>query len=293
MEIAIISGKGGTGKSTLTAAFAALSNQTVLADCDVDAANQHLIFHPAHEEEQTYIGGQYAVIDHLRCSLCGLCESYCRFKAITNNSDSFFIDEILCDGCQLCARVCPDKAISMVENDNSRLFAGTFRYGHMVYGRLAPGEENSGKMVNLVREKARELAKSHQHSLVIIDGPPGIGCAAISSITGVNTVVIVTEPSLSGMHDMKRALEVVRKFNMKVQVIINKHDLNRDMAVVIEKYCQMHEIPVAGIIPFDPLVTEAMVHQKTVTEWEPDATISRMVKKTWQTIIKHTYNHTT
>lgn len=285
MEIAIISGKGGTGKSSISAAFAALSHHTVLADCDVDAANLYLLFQPDHEEEQAYIGGQYGVIDQLRCSACGMCEAHCRFDAITHKGELFIIDDILCDGCELCARICPEKAISMVVNGNSRLFAGSFRHGHMVYGRLAPGEENSGKLVNLVRGKARNLAKSYHYERIIIDGPPGIGCPAISSITGVNTVVIVTEPTLSGLQDMKRTLKLIQKFNIHLQVIINKNDLNNDVSAMIEDYCHKRNIPIAGKIPFDPLVTEAMVHQRAVTEWAPQAAISKMIMKTWQTIM--------
>ncbi len=287
MEIAIISGKGGTGKSSISAAFAALSHHVVMADCDVDAANLHLLFQPEHEEEQPYIGGQYAVIDQYRCSACGMCETHCRFDAITHEHESFIIDNILCDGCELCARICPNKAIAMVVNDSSRLFSGTFRHGHMVYGSLAPGEENSGKLVNLVREKARNLATSHHYEQIIIDGPPGIGCPAISSITGVNTVIIVTEPSLSGLHDMKRTLELIQKFNIHLQVIINKYDLNNDVSAMIEDYCRKHNTPLAGKIPFDPRVTEAMVQQRTVTEWAPGAEVSKMIIKTWQTIVNH------
>lgn len=285
MEIAIISGKGGTGKSSISAAFASLSDQVVLADCDVDAANLYLIFDPVRKEEHVYVGGKYANLDYEICTDCGLCSDYCRFGAIHKENGHIVIDEILCDGCQLCARICPIQAISMVENDKSRMYAGTFRHGHMVYGRLAPGEENSGKLVNLVREKARALKQLHGYDNIIIDGPPGIGCAVMSSITGVDRVAIITEPSISGMHDMKRALEIVNHFTNKAFVIINKYDLNEYMSTAIENHCQESKIPIAGKIPFDPLVTEAMVHRKTVTEWAPGAAISKTIVQIWQAVM--------
>lgn len=287
MEIALISGKGGTGKSSVSAAFATFSEQTLLADCDVDAANLHLIFYPAHQAEHIYIGGQHAVINHKKCNNCGLCKTYCRFSAVQNYLHTYKIDEILCDGCHLCARICPQKAITMVSNDKSRMYEGTFRYGHMVYGRLAPGEENSGKLVNMVRAKATDLAKLHGHTQIIIDGPPGIGCATISSITGADAVVVVTEPTVSGIHDMKRALETIKKFNIKAWIIINKYDLNTDMSMEIENYCHEQDLPIAGKLPFDALVTEAMVQCKAITEWAPDAEISKILKQCWQTVTNY------
>ncbi len=293
MEIAIISGKGGTGKSSISAAFASLAGQVVLADCDVDAANLYLIFDPVHKEEHVYIGGKYAHINYAICTDCGLCQDYCRFEAINKNHGRIVIDEVLCDGCQLCARICPNHAISMAVNDKSRMYAGTFRQGHMVYGILAPGEENSGKLVNLVREKAREYLRLHSYDKIIIDGPPGIGCAVISSIVGADRVAIITEPSMSGMHDMERALEMVRNFNIPVFVIINKYDLNKSLSGAIEWYCHENEIPIAGKIPFDTLVTETMVRRKTVIEWAPDSAISKIIKQTWQAITcdSATLNH--
>ena len=228
MEIAIISGKGGTGKSSITAAFATMSQEILLSDCDVDAANLHIIFNPTHDEEEVYIAGQTAVIDYEKCTNCGLCMEYCRFDAITKVDGRVEVLETSCDGCQLCWRICPENAISMLDNDKSRMYSGDFRNGKMVYGRLAPGEENSGKLVNMVREKAKKVAKENNLEHIVIDGPPGIGCAVISSITGVDHVLIVTEPTISGLHDMKRTLELVSKFNLKPWVLINKFDLNEE-----------------------------------------------------------------
>ncbi len=285
MEIAIISGKGGTGKSSISAAFATLEPQVLLADCDVDAANLYILFNPTHEEKQIYIAGQTAVIDYEKCTHCGVCVDYCRFDAIHNEGGKVVISETSCDGCQLCSRICPLEAITMVDNDKSRMYAGTFRNGRMVYGRLAPGEENSGKLVNLVREKAKEIAKKYNLSNIIIDGPPGIGCAVISSITGVNHVVVVTEPTISGLHDLKRTLEVVSKFNLKPWVVINKYDLNSDMASQIELYCTSSGVPVAGKLPFDSSVVDAMVNCKSVIEWQPDSDFSKQISSIWNKIV--------
>ncbi len=275
MEIAIISGKGGTGKSSISAAFTSLEKRVVLADCDVDAANLHLLFTPSREEETVYVSGHTAVIDYNVCNNCKLCMEYCRFDAIFLKEDVVTIDSISCDGCKLCYRVCPESAIEMVESNDSRMYAGTFRYGKMVYGRLAPGEENSGKLVNLVREKARNIAEKEGIEKIIIDGPPGIGCSAISSVTGVNTVAVVTEPTLSGLHDLKRALQMTSIFDLDRWVIINKYDLNNSLSDKIESYCQQNGIKLAGKLPFDPILVEAMVKGQSVIEYSPESEISK------------------
>lgn len=284
MEIAIISGKGGTGKSSISAAFATLSEEVVLADCDVDAANLYLLFHPTRDEEQIFISGQKAVIDDDICTSCGHCIDYCRFDAIYLSEGAVIISETACDGCCLCARVCPFGAINMVNSDKSRMYAGSFRNGMMVYGRLSPGEENSGKLVSMVRSKAKSMASDHQLETIIIDGPPGIGCAAISTITGVDHVVVVTEPSVSGLHDMKRALEITSDFNLETSVIINKYDINERLSDEIEDYCRNRRIPIAGKIPFDRLMVDAMVSCKSVIEWSPDSVIAKIIKASFHTI---------
>lgn len=288
MEIAVISGKGGTGKSSISAAFATLDERVVLADCDVDAANLYLIFEPTHEEEQVYIAGEKAVIDYSRCRHCGLCISYCRFDAIRfNQNNRIEIKETSCDGCKLCSRICPAEAIEMVKNDKSRMHTGTFRNGKMVYGRLSPGEENSGKLVNIVREKAKLLAKENHLDTIIIDGPPGIGCAVISSITGVDHVIIVTEPTISGVHDLKRTLEITAKFNVKTWVIINKYDLNFKISKEIEHYCNEKNIFIVATLSFNPQVVEAMVACKSIVEYAPDSIISRQIKTAFDSIKNH------
>lgn len=284
MEIAVISGKGGTGKSSISAAFATLPEKVVLADCDVDAANLYILFSPAIEEEQVYVGGQKAKINYELCTNCGLCESYCRFDAISFINGKIHISETSCDGCKLCSRICPAEAITMIDSEKSRMYAGSFRNGKMVYGRLAPGEENSGKLVNLVRDKAKKMAHAENIDTIIIDGPPGIGCPVISTITGVHHVVIVTEPTISGISDLKRTIEITAKFHLKTWVIINKYDLNEDIAKQIEAYCMDEKVEIAGKLPFDPKVVEAMVNCKSVAEWMPDSAFTKEIDKIFQTI---------
>ena len=284
MEIAVISGKGGTGKSSISAAFATLDGKVVLADCDVDAANLYLLFKPSHEEESVYIAGHKAFINYDKCTNCGICKEYCRFDAISSLNGKIVISEISCDGCFLCFHICPEKAITMIRNDKSRMYSGSFRNGKMVYGRLAPGEENSGKLVNLVREKSKQIAEENNLKTIILDGPPGIGCAVISTITGVDIVVIVTEPTISGLSDMKRTIEIVKKFNLPAYVIINKSDLNPSVSEQISDWCCQNGITVAGMLPFERDVTKAMIESKSITEFNPDLEISKKIKSIWNQI---------
>jgi MinD superfamily P-loop ATPase len=284
-QIAVISGKGGTGKSSISAAFATLNGEVVIADCDVDAANLYLLFNPPDEEEQVYISGHKAVIDYTLCSGCRLCIGYCRFDAISIQNDHVTIDHISCDGCFLCSKICPENAIKMVPKDKSRLYSGSFRNGRIVYGRLAPGEENSGKLVNMVREKAKQISEKYNLDTIILDGPPGIGCPVISTITGVDKVIIVTEPTISGLHDLERATGIVLKSDRKPYVIINKWDLNPDVAARILDWCSENNIPVAGKLPFDRKMVDAMVQVKTITESDPENEISVGLKKIWNSIL--------
>lgn len=285
MELAVISGKGGTGKSSVTAAFATAGERLVLADCDVDAANLYLIFNPEHSREQVYIGGHKAVVDHTLCTACGICESYCRFDAINEMDGKIMISETACDGCFFCSRICPMNAIAMVRSDISRMYTGSFRNGIMVYGRLSPGEGNSGKLVSMVREEAKKEAKEQGISTILLDGPPGIGCPVISTITGVDRLIIVTEPTLSGLEDMKRVFEVVRKLNCETGIIINKYDVNEAMAERIEEWCAAYEYTILGRLPYDRRVTDAMVAGKSIIEMFPDAEISKILKDIWNKLI--------
>ena len=276
-EIAVISGKGGTGKSSISAAFASLQPNLVLADCDVDAANLYLLFHPTIEKEEVFVSGYKALIDQENCANCNECISYCRFDAIHEIDGKVLINETSCDGCKLCSRICPTEAITMISEDKSRMYAGSFRNGKMVYGRLSPGEENSGRLVDIVREEAKKTAQVNGIETIIIDGPPGIGCPVISTITGVNQVVIVTEPTLSGLHDLKRTIEVSSKFKLTTSVIINKFDLNTDMANEIETYCNGLKINVIAKLPFDRVVVDAMLNCKSVVEFAPESVVAKKI----------------
>ncbi len=285
MELAVISGKGGTGKSSVTAAFATLGEKLVVADCDVDAANLYLLFSPAHDKEVVYIGGHKAVVDNTLCTVCGICESYCRFDAISEKDGKIVISETSCDGCFFCSRICPMGAIKMVRSDRSRMYSGSFRNGMMVYGRLAPGEENSGKLVSMVKDEARAVATGIGMRTILLDGPPGIGCPVISTVTGADRIVIVTEPTMSGLADLKRVYEVARKFSGEVGIIINKYDLNESMADRIEEWCAAQGSPVLGRLPFDRRVTEAMVAGKSITEMHPETEISKTITDIWNKLL--------
>jgi MinD superfamily P-loop ATPase len=285
MEISIISGKGGTGKSSISAALATLLPEVVLADCDVDASNQYILFHPCHDDEQAFTGSVNAMLNAAICTHCGICIPYCRFDAISFSSRGVTISEILCDGCHLCKKICPHHAISMVIHNKSKMYTGSFRNGRMVYGRLAPGEENSGKLVNLVRDKAKEQARKYNIDTIIIDGPPGIGCPVISSITGTDHVIIVAEPSLSGLSDLIRASEVSRSFGIMTSVIINKFDLDEKMCNEIEVWCRANQLNVIGKIPFDKMIVEAMVNCKSIVEFAPQSVASQLIKGAYYSMI--------
>lgn len=283
-EIAILSGKGGTGKTSLSAAFATIKQNLVVADCDVDAANLHLILQPKKYIEKNFITGYKAVINYHTCTHCGLCINYCRFDAIADINGKVTISGISCDGCKLCSRICKSHSINMVASDKSRWFVGNYRNGKMVYARLEPGEENSGKLVNVVREQARKTAKEMGWDTIIIDGPPGTGCPVISSVTGANKAVIVTEPSKSGFHDMKRLLELVTNFRVKPYVVINKYDLNLDLSKQIETWCNEQDIMCAGKIQFFEPIVQAIVECKSITEWLPGSEVSREIQKMYNLI---------
>jgi MinD superfamily P-loop ATPase len=285
-QIAIISGKGGTGKSSISAAFATLNGKVVIADCDVDAANLYLLFNPSHEEETIYTGGYKAIIDKEKCTDCGICIDHCRFDAIVRIDGKPSITGTSCDGCFLCSRICPAGAITMLKNDKSRMFSGSFRNGKMVYGRLAPGEENSGKLVNMVREKAIEVSKRYNLDTIILDGPPGTGCPVISTITGVDKVVIVTEPTISGLHDLQRVYEVVKRDLTRTSVIVNKYDLNPEITRMIEAWCLKSGLDI-GYIPFDMAVVEAMTKGLTIPESDRDSLTTSILNKIWNELLNH------
>jgi MinD superfamily P-loop ATPase len=279
-EVVVLSGKGGTGKTSIVASLASLAKSKVMVDCDVDAADLYLLLQPVSQQRQEFWSGQKAVIDIDRCTRCGLCQEVCRFDAVT---DEFQIDSISCEGCGFCGQVCPEEAITMQENLSGHWFISETRYGPLVHARLGVAQENSGKLVALVRQEAKVVAQKRGLDYIISDGPPGIGCPVISSISGVDLAVIVTEPTLSGMHDLDRVIGVCHHFTVPVIVGINKYDLNEDNSHQIESYCQSQGIDIAARIPFDNVVTEALVHGLPVVEYSPNK-VSREIERLWQAV---------
>ncbi len=283
-QITVISGKGGTGKTSITSALVTLEKRKVIADCDVDAPDLHLILHPEIKESGDFYGGVRAVKDDEKCVDCGMCRQVCRFDAI---DEKFNIDPFKCDGCGFCAYVCPTKAIEMKENLSGHWYVSETAFGPMTHAKLDIGEENSGKLVTVVRNMARNIAEKEDYPYVIIDGPPGIGCPVTSAITGVDAVLIVTEPTMSGIHDMERVLGVARHFGAKPFVMINKYDLNEEMAERIEKYCEEEGVPVVGKIRFDREITDAMVHGKSIVQYNSEGKTAGDIKSAWEKVKEH------
>jgi len=278
-QLVIISGKGGTGKTILTASFAALAENKVMADCDVDAADLHLLLKPEIKERHLFRSGVTAVINKELCVECGKCIEVCRFDAI---SDDYMIDPVSCEGCAFCSYACPAGAIKMEENTSGEWFISSTRFGPMVHAKLGIAEENSGKLVSLVRQKAKEIAEGKNLEWVIVDGSPGIGCPVIASLSGVDCALVVTEPTISGLHDADRVIRVAKHFSVQVKLVINKFDLNLEMTKKIEKYCKTEKIDLAGKIPFDESVVKAMVEGKTVIEFA-DGKAKKEIIKIWNT----------
>jgi MinD superfamily P-loop ATPase len=278
-ELVVLSGKGGTGKTSLVGSLAALAQDKVLADCDVDAADLHLLLGPVVRQKHQFWSGQVAVIDQDKCTQCGLCPELCRFEAIKD----FKVDPVSCEGCGFCHRVCPAEAITMEENLSGHWFISDTKYGPLVHARLGIAQENSGKLVALVRQQAREMAEKNGAAFIISDGPPGIGCPVISSLSGAHLALLVTEPTLSGIHDLERVLGVCRHFGVPALVCINKYDINEDNSRRIKDYCLKQKVELASRIPFDNVVTEAMVKGSPVVEYN-DGPVSREIKSLWQNI---------
>ena len=278
-EVVVLSGKGGTGKTSIVGAFAALAQHKILADCDVDAADLHLILKPELKEEHEFWSGQTAFIDRGVCAECGLCQDVCRFQAI----DNWIVDPVSCEGCGVCSRVCPVQAITMRENLAGHWFLSETRYGPLVHARLGIAQENSGKLVAMVRKQARKVAESEEASYIISDGPPGIGCPVISSLSGTDLALLVTEPSLSGIHDLERVLDVCQHFGITTMVCINKYDINEDNTRRIERYCLTQGVEVAAKIPFDNVVTEAMVRGVPVVDYT-DNGVTHELERLWKLV---------
>jgi MinD superfamily P-loop ATPase len=281
-QLTVISGKGGTGKTVLAASFAVLAKHKVMADSDVDASNLHLLLHPRIKQAHQFKGGVKAILDRERCTGCGKCLEVCRFDAIREEEGQGMVifDPVACEGCQVCALICPTEAIRMEENVSGEWYVSETDYGPMVHARLGVAQENSGKLVTLVRKNARDIAQRNGFELIIVDGPPGIGCPVIASITGVDLVVAVTEPTVSAISDLKRVLALTQHFNIRSTVLINKCDLNSENTEQIGDFCSQEGVAVVGRLPFDKVFTESMVQGKTVIEYS-NSDLVEEIEKIW------------
>ncbi|RQD64601.1 MAG: (4Fe-4S)-binding protein [Desulfonatronovibrio sp. MSAO_Bac4] len=284
-EVVVISGKGGTGKTSLTGAFAHLAENKIICDLDVDAPDLHILLSPDLARTEDFYSGREAVIDNSRCQMCGTCLDMCQYRAVSFDGEKYFIDPLRCEGCKVCVSFCPDEAIDFPERYCGKWFMSSTRFGTMIHARLFPGAENSGRLVTLLRNQAREKAKQEGKDLILCDGAPGIGCPVISSLSGTNLAVVVTEPTLSGLHDLQRVAELCSHFKIKVAVVINKFDLNSEQSRKIEKYCREKGFELAGNIPYDPEFTTAMVDKKVVTEVQ-NTKVGQEVRKIWDQILE-------
>jgi len=275
-EVVVLSGKGGTGKTSIVGSLAALADDKVLADCDVDAADLHLLLSPSEKVRNEFWSGQLACIDEDKCTECGLCQELCRFHAIND----FRVDVVSCEGCGFCSHVCPVEAITMSERMAGYWFISDTKYGPLVHARLGIAQENSGKLVALVRQQAKQIAEERGLDYIISDGPPGIGCPVISSLSGAGLALLVTEPSLSGIHDLERVLGVCRHFEVPAMVCINKYDLNEENSRRIEDQCLSQGVEVAGRIPFDNVVTESIVQGVPIVEYS-NGEVAREIERMW------------
>lgn len=285
-EITVLSGKGGTGKTTVTAALAVLAKNAVITDCDVDAPDLHMLLKPEVLKKQEFKASKAAAIDQDKCVECQKCEKSCRFGAIQKQ----VVDPILCEGCGVCVYICPVAAIELETRVSGYTFVSKTKYGSMSHALLNPGEENSGKLVALVRKNAKQVAEKENSELIINDGPPGIGCPVMASLSGANLGLIVVEPTLSGIHDMERALGLLNHFKIPALVCVNKHDINNENTEKIVKFCESNSVMVVGKIPFDPVVTESLVAGKPIVEFAPESHVSEAIMTMWRQILSYLNN---
>ena len=285
-QIVILSGKGGTGKTSLSAAFAHLagpSGKNVLVDADVDAANLELLLKAQRVKEEAFIGGSIALINHECCSGCGTCQEVCRFDAVSQDNGKFLIDPVACDGCAACVYACPEKAISMEKQQAGEWYVSETGFGRFYHAHLFPAQENSGKLVALIKRQAQQALEEMEGDLMLVDGPPGIGCPVISAISGADVVLIVTEPSLAGIHDLERVLATTDHFGVPAMVMVNKADINIACADEITAFCAARQVSVVGYIPYDVNVTKAMVAGQPVTVFDHGA-VTRSLQEAWEKV---------
>ncbi|MBU1194428.1 MAG: 4Fe-4S binding protein [Proteobacteria bacterium] len=281
-ELVILSGKGGTGKTTITAAFASLAKNMILCDTDVDAADLHLIMKPDFRQTMEFKGGHEAIINPDLCIQCGRCIEVCRFGAV---KDNFEIDPIDCEGCGVCVSLCPAEAIDFPETLSGHWYISDTRFGPMVHARLGIAQENSGKLVSLIRNEAKQLAVKNHLDMILTDGPPGIGCPVIAAIGQATAILIVAEPTVSGIHDMERVEQLSRHFNIPAMVCINKYDLNPEQTQKIEDIAQRTGVTVVGRISFDQTFTQAMIQEKNIFEYDKNSQACKEVRKIWDNIM--------
>jgi MinD superfamily P-loop ATPase len=283
-EILVISGKGGTGKTSLTAAFAHLAANAIICDLDVDAPDLHLLLKPDLRQPLDFFAGFEARIEPDKCERCDTCQQMCQFDAVRAGDPCPTIDPLKCEGCKVCVQFCPVDAIAFTSRHCGTWYVSNSRFGTMVHAQLFPGQENSGRLVALLRQKAKELAKAGGQQLILSDGPPGIGCPVISSLSGVHLAVIVTEPTPSGLHDMARITDLCGHFRIPVAVIINKCDLNEQIAGSIQTVCRQKGFTLAAKLPYDPDFVHAMVREKAITEFSNSDTVQQIIQA-WDQIV--------
>ena len=284
-EIVVISGKGGTGKTSVTASLAVLgAKDVIVADCDVDAADMHLLMQPDFEKSEDFFSGELAYIHQEDCIQCGKCDDVCRFDAVLVNDGKYTIDPLSCEGCGYCARVCPTKAIENKDLNVGKWYISNIKTGSiMVHAKLGIGADNSGKLVAKVKNEAKELAKEQNKKFILIDGSPGVGCPVVSSLSGAHFVVLVTEPTVSGLHDLKRVYELVKKFNLKAGCIINKADLNSQKTLEIEGFLKEENIVHIANLPYDESFTKAMTLGQTIVEYS-NSNLAKQLNESWAKI---------